>query len=99
MCAACWLPLMSIYERVETPMTTRNEVREQVRSRYAAAATAVATGKHDGCGAGCCGDCGGSAEALEGNGSAFGAALYDPDERSALPSEAVLASLGCGNPV
>ena len=54
----------------------------------------------DGCGctplgseihqAGCCGDA--SAEA------GFGAILYDAFDREALPSAAVLASLGCGNP-
>ncbi|MGH9106885.1 MAG: arsenite methyltransferase [Acidimicrobiales bacterium] len=29
----------------------------------------------------------------------FGAALYDPEDRSALPPEALAASLGCGNPL
>ena len=28
----------------------------------------------------------------------FGAALYDPAQTGILPAEAVLASLGCGNP-
>jgi SAM-dependent methyltransferase len=28
----------------------------------------------------------------------YGAALYDPEQTGALPDEAVLASLGCGNP-
>jgi len=32
-------------------------------------------------------------------GEAFGAALYEPDQTSGLPREAVLASLGCGNPL
>ncbi len=32
-------------------------------------------------------------------GQIFGSGLYDPAEREALPSDAVSASLGCGNPV
>ena len=32
-------------------------------------------------------------------GEGFGAILYTPDERADLPEEAVLASLGCGNPI
>ena len=42
-------------------------------------------------GAGCCGD----VEVEEG----FGADLYDVTDRDQLPAEAVLASLGCGNPL
>jgi SAM-dependent methyltransferase len=58
-------------------------IRTAVRERYAAAATAAR--------ASCCGD---SAANVDG----FGAALYDVEETGALPSAAVLASLGCGNP-
>ena len=66
-------------------------LREQVRDRYAAAALAVGTGAGCGCGeSSCCSD-------VE-IGSDFGAALYDADDRAALPSTATLASLGCGNP-
>ena len=32
-------------------------------------------------------------------GDIFGAALYTPGETDGLPEEAVLASLGCGNPL
>jgi SAM-dependent methyltransferase len=80
------------------------ELREQVRARYAAAATAVSTGQ--GCG------CGGSSAAVEGCCSptdsagccapaeeSFGSRLYSAGEQGELPVEAVLASLGCGNPV
>ena len=72
-------------------MTTTDSsetLREQVRQRYAEAATAPATG----CGSGSC--CGDPAAAH----ARFGAALYDADERGALPEGAALASLGCGNP-
>jgi SAM-dependent methyltransferase len=62
-----------------------NPLRETVRQRYAAAATTVVDG-----GTACCGP-----HAVEAD---FGAALYAPDERDALPAEAVAASLGCGNP-
>jgi arsenite methyltransferase len=32
-------------------------------------------------------------------GAPFGAGLYEPGQTSDLPQEAVLASLGCGNPL
>jgi len=74
------------------------DLREEVRNKYAAAAEAVTanTGEATGPNAGCCGDspgsCCGDADAV------FGNALYDQGERESLPEEAVLASLGCGNP-
>jgi arsenite methyltransferase len=74
-------------------MTTVDEVREQVRSRYAAAAVAVGRGHSGGCGDSCC-----SAEALDQDAS-FGSGLYAETDREMLPEEALLASLGCGNPV
>jgi SAM-dependent methyltransferase len=86
-------------------MTSDAELVEQVRSRYAAAALSVtaqgAPARDCGCGAGDC-NCAGScctpsgADATE---AGFGPILYTPDERSDLPEEAVLASLGCGNPL
>lgn len=72
-----------------TPETTA--LRAQVRARYAAAATAVDVQQP----ASCCepGACSpASADA------GFGEALYTTAERGQLPEEAVLASLGCGNP-
>jgi arsenite methyltransferase len=78
-------------------MASTSEIREQVRARYAAAAEAIVT-RESGSAAGCCsGSCG--AEALDQDASVFGAGLYAAEEQSALPQEAVLASLGCGNPV
>ncbi len=84
------------------------DVREQVRQRYAEAAAAVSsTGSNplavveaDQCcvsdvataNASCCGG-GGELDA------AFGAGLYRAGEQDDLPAQAVLASLGCGNPV
>ena len=66
------------------------ELREQVRQRYAVAARSVTEGKaaddwSDQ--AGCC-------DPDQG----LGVQLYDVTERDTLPDEAVLASLGCGNP-
>ena len=68
-----------------------SELREQVRDRYAAAAKAVGEGfaandwDQE---AGCC-------DPEKG----LGQELYDITQRSELPDEAVLASLGCGNPL
>jgi len=62
---------------------TAESLREQVRQRYAEAARAVG----EGCGCGedaCCDD--------------FGESLYTAEQRSEVPYEAGLASLGCGNP-
>ena len=69
-----------------------NELREQVRSRYAAAARGVGSdsGEQACCALdGCCGEAG----------AGEGAALYEVADRDALPDAAVLASLGCGNPL
>ncbi len=80
-------------------MTSKVDLREQVRERYAAAAVAVSEALPvvDGCcgpadNASCCGATGEVA-------SGFGSSLYSADEQSVLPAEAVLASLGCGNPL
>jgi SAM-dependent methyltransferase len=73
--------------------TTTSELREEVRRRYAEAASVAAEGR-----AAC--DCGGGAccEHVSGE-SGYGEALYSVDERGELPDAAVLASLGCGNPI
>ncbi|WP_380165074.1 arsenite methyltransferase [Jannaschia sp. R86511] len=71
-----------------TDTDTSDGLREHVRARYAEAALAVGTGNE-----GCCGP----AAALEVD-ERFGADLYDDGSTEGLPTEAVLASLGCGNP-
>ncbi len=79
------------------------ELREEVRSRYAEAARAVLSPR-PGASATCCGDaaggscCGTGSAALDAADS-FGAPLYGKGETDGLPAEAVLASLGCGNPL
>jgi SAM-dependent methyltransferase len=77
----------------EAPVT-----REQVRDRYAAAALKVLEQdtSTDCCGGGSGGCCGPSAVEVE---PGFGSQLYSADQRDQLPDAAVLASLGCGNPV
>jgi SAM-dependent methyltransferase len=73
--------------------TTTSELREEVRRRYAEAASVASEGQ-----AAC--DCGGGAccEHVSGE-SGYAEALYSVDERGELPDAAVLASLGCGNPI
>ncbi len=84
-------------------MTDQNaaDLREQIRSKYAQAAHFVMTADPE-TSAGCCGAaadpcCGGSATAEKDN--CFGGPLYGQGETDGLPAEAVLASLGCGNPL
>lgn len=69
-------------------MTAKSEITELVRERYAAAAlqlTDVSTTS-------CC------VPTDLGNGTVFGSVLYTEGESSQVPEEALLASLGCGNP-
>jgi arsenite methyltransferase len=63
-----------------------SELREEVRRRYADSARAVSAGS---CGSGSC---------CDGDDAKFGEALYDAEQRGAVPATARLASLGCGNP-
>jgi SAM-dependent methyltransferase len=62
---------------------TTETIHEAVRSRYAEAATQASSG------VGCCAD----------EQDAIGPELYSALERAELPDAAVLASLGCGNPI
>lgn len=71
--------------------TPDSDITERVRERYAAAAINVRAGG-GGCGtSGCCGT------SID-EGTAVTAGNYSADDVAALPEEAVLASLGCGNP-
>jgi len=81
-------------------------IQRQVRDRYAGAALAAAAAatapSHAVHAADCCGDgadCG-CGDACCGTSTAtMGLQLYDVAERAGLPDAAVLASLGCGNPI
>ncbi len=65
------------------------DIVERVRERYAAAAEQVRAG--GGCGTSCCGAGSLQQDAVTGD-------LYAAEQIASLPEEAVLASLGCGNP-
>ena len=79
-----------------------SEVREEVRKRYAEAAISVTEGTKDAAafeGASCC-DPGSSGTGCCGGGTeVFGATLYKNLDTSEVPDAAMLASLGCGNPI
>jgi arsenite methyltransferase len=90
---------------------TSTDLRERVRSRYAAAARAVleprpgvtAQSVEISATSSCCGSpatdsCCGAGSAAEAVGG-FSDDLYREGETDGLPEEAVLASLGCGNPI
>ena len=65
------------------------DIKTTVRERYGKAALQVASGTKTGC---CGGSCGVSTE------DPITSNLYAEAETATLPAEAVLASLGCGNP-
>ena len=65
------------------------DVKEKVREKYGEAALRVTTG-----GSSCCGAAPGSLNCLD----PITSNLYDSSQTRQIPEEAVLASLGCGNP-
>src|SRR3954453_21919628 len=70
-------------------MSTAQDVKKIVKEKYGQAALRVRTG-----GSSCCGAdaaCGTDTDPITSN-------LYDEAQKSGLPEQAVLASLGCGNP-
>ena len=68
-----------------------NGIKEIVREKYGEAARRVASGK-----SGCCG--GTAAEGIPSARDPITSGLYGADEKALLPTAAVSASLGCGNP-
>jgi SAM-dependent methyltransferase len=99
--------LMCVYVKGSAMTSSDREIREHVRDRYAAAALSVVSdsaasccGPSDGPQTSCCGpsDALGAIGGTD-EGDIFGSALYTPGETDGLPEEAVLASLGCGNPL
>ena len=77
-------------------------LREEVRARYAEAARAVLepeAGAASCCGSSAADSCCGAALAALDSADCFGGHLYRDGETDGLPEEAVLASLGCGNPL
>jgi arsenite methyltransferase len=67
--------------------TAQRELRDLVKEKYGAAARRASEGTESG---GCCGT-GTGCDPITSN-------LYDPAQIGTLPVEAVIASLGCGNP-
>ena len=75
-----------------TVPTDPDAIREQVRERYAAAAISECSRSDaDSC---CASDI-----TTDERRAFFGSSLYADDDRDSLPDSAVLASLGCGNPL
>src|SRR6187399_418446 len=78
------------------PVTTvpdeRDALRDEVRSKYGAAARRAAAGETATCG------CGTSCDAKGSEWDPITSNLYEDGETAGLPAEALLASLGCGNP-
>src|SRR3989449_7362344 len=72
----------------EKKMSTEN-IKEVVKEKYGQAALRVATGKSSCCGA---------EPAVGGCSDPITSNLYDASEAGEVPQEALLASLGCGNP-
>jgi arsenite methyltransferase len=68
--------------------TTSVNIKDVVKEKYAQAALRVKSG-----GSSCCG-----ATAANGCGDPITANLYDASQAGQIPEEALLASLGCGNP-
>jgi arsenite methyltransferase len=75
-----------------TVPTAPDAIREQVRERYAAAAT-------NECSRTDADTCCGSDVITDEQRAFFGQSQYADEDRESLPDSAVLASLGCGNPV
>jgi len=77
---------------VEAAVPAGEAIREEVRARYGAAARRASEGKQASCGCGttCCGE-GEEWDPITSD-------LYHEGETQGIPAEALLASLGCGNP-
>src|ERR1051326_8873135 len=75
--------------------TTIEEIRDAVQARYGALAQRVADGATD---ASCCGGSSGCCGPANETWDPITADLYEAGQTAGLPAEALLASLGCGNP-
>jgi SAM-dependent methyltransferase len=74
-----------------------SDIKTTVKEKYGQIAERVAAGEEKG---NCCGPscCGGAATEVETAADPITTGLYSDAETACLPKEAVLASLGCGNP-
>src|SRR3954453_24086133 len=73
---------------MSTTQTTDIDIKEVVKQKYGEAALRVTSGGSSCCGAAPASDCS----------DPITADLYDARQIGQIPQEAVLASLGCGNP-
>jgi SAM-dependent methyltransferase len=98
---------VSVMTRAGAPTNTdeTEALRTEIQRRYAAAAVAAGGAESTGCcgpTTGCCGPTTGSCGDEPGCGcggeTKFGSGLYSDTEAGQLPSAALAASLGCGNP-
>ena len=82
----------SMTEEVSTMLGASEAVRSEVRAKYGAAARRAAEGQQATCG------CGTACSSKEMEWDPITSNLYEAAETEGLPPEALLASLGCGNP-
>ena len=75
-------------------MTDRDLLKASVQEKYGAAASRVATGDVSGSCCGSSGCCGATTDAWD----PITSDLYNEGQTAGIPAEALLASLGCGNP-
>ncbi len=67
------------------------EIKDVVREKYGQAAVRASQGQANDC-------CGGSASCGPETWDPITSNLYDQQQKDGVPTEAILASLGCGNP-
>ena len=67
------------------------EIKDIVKEKYGQAAVRASQGQANGC-------CGGTASCGPESWDPITSNLYDEQQKSGVPTEAILASLGCGNP-
>ena len=79
-------------QAVAPVLDASNALRDEVRAKYGAAATRAASGQNATCG------CGTSCSSKGAEWDPITSNLYEAAETEGIPAEALLASLGCGNP-
>jgi arsenite methyltransferase len=86
----------AVTDQSSVPIPETDDLTATVRARYGAAAERVLQGSR----AECCGpvSCGCGAGPANGTLDPITSDLYRPEQTAVLPADAVLASLGCGNP-
>ena len=85
-----------------TTSQTPEQLRDIVREKYGEVARSVLTLQHTSSVTSCCSPAGSAAAAsscCSSDAQAWGAVNYDAAATADLPEEAILASLGCGNPI